>query len=719
MRLILLFVILSLPIAAKAQYEFQFKTDVPVSVQGETLRRAWEGGLNAAQFQTMDLNNDGLQDLVVYNRISRDLSTYLNINNTYVWHPEFAYQFPDDVIHWLILKDYDCDGLKDLFTSTALGIKVYRNTTSGPSLTWEIAEPFLGFDGGTNIQVSPNDLPGIADINGDGALDILTYRFGTSTTVDYFQNTGACGSLEFTRAERQWGGFTECDCDSFAFDDNPCPQGEIPSIAFDINAPEAVQHAGGKTILPFDADNDGDIDIISSDEFCESLYFLENMGDNLNAQMTSLTSFPVNNPASFKIFPGAFLEDIDFDGLMDLIISTNADENIGNQIDLSTNIRAYSNQGAINQPTFDQPSFPFLQQEMIDLGENTYPSFTDIDGDGDLDLIIGNKGSVDNTRITSTLFNFINTGNRFAPAFDLTDTDLFSFQSSGYVNIKPQFVDADGDADSDFFFQATLGANDTRIFFQEANGITFQPEIELNIPTTVDDSPFFYDIDKDGDLDLLLGRRLGSLSLFLNQGNFVFGPENSNFAGITNDFQSLNLVPHITDIDGDGEDELITINASGQINIYEGTIDEDFIASNPITEVLRINNTLFTTSLGRQNTITSADIFNTGKPALIIGSGKGGLYLLENISTTGRNPERSIEIEISPNPTNNQLTVLTNTDGVGEIYDITGRKKHFNISIQSGVRKVLNLGSLPAGIYILRVTNNENESATRKILVYR
>lgn len=717
MRSVLFLILLTLPLALKAQFEFRFKTDVPVSIQGETLSRAWEGGLNAAQFQTMDLNDDGLDDLIIYNRISRDINTYLNINDAYVWSPEYAYQFPDDVIHWLILKDFDCDGLKDIFTSTPLGIKVYRNTTTGTSLTWEVAQPFLRFDGGTNIQVSPNDIPGIADINGDGVLDILTYRFGTSTTVDYFQNTGTCGSLEFIRAERQWGGFTECDCDSFSFNETPCP---TPPAAFGTNDPNAELHAGGKTLLPFDADNDGDIDLISSDEFCESLYFLENTGDNLNAQMTSLASFPVNNPAGFKIFPGAFLEDINFDGLADLIISTNADENIGNEIDLRNNVKVYSNNGTATFPLFDGASEPFFQNEMIDLGENTFPTLEDIDGDGDLDLLVGNKGVTNGTNISSTLSVFDNTGNRFTPSFDLTNSNLFDLESLNYQNIKPQFTDADGDGDRDLFYQATLSANDTRVFFREATSPgNFATAVEINAPTNFDDNPFFYDIDGDGDLDLLIGRQLGSLSLFINEGNFSFGTEVSNFGGITNNFQALNLWPHVADLNADGRDELITLSSTGVLTVYDAPINQNFNATNPVSTVLNINNLSFATSFGRQSSITSADIFNLGKPALIIGSNKGGLLLLENISQSGGGSGTQIQIELSPNPTDNQITVLTNTNGKAEIYDIMGRKKHFNINIQSGVSKVLNLGRLPVGLYILRIVNSDNKSATRKILVYR
>lgn len=720
MRSVLLFIILILPISLYGQFEFRFRTDIPITANGQSLSKPWEGGLNSAQFQTIDLNNDNRPDLVIYNRISRDISTYLNINDEYVWSPEFAYQFPDDIVHWFILKDYDCDGLKDLFTSTALGIKVYRNTSSGGTLSWEEAAPFLRFDTGTNIQVSPNDIPGIADINGDGALDILTYRFGTASSVDYFENTGICGSLSFTRAERQWGGFEECDCDSFVFGGNPCPSNGIPNAPSDVNSPNAILHAGGKTILPFDADNDGDMDIISSDEFCETLYFLENVGDNNNAVMNSLVSYPVGSPAAFPIFPSAFLEDINFDGLEDLIISTNADENIDNQIDLTSNVRAHVNRGSTAVPNFNQPSNRFLQNKMIDLGEQAYPTIFDSDGDGDLDILTGNKGIQNGGAFSSSLTSFENNGNFFSPTFLLASENAFNLRPLGYTFIKPQAIDADGDGDIDLFYQATVSLNDTRIFFLEAISTgDYAAPTELSIDTDFDENPFFYDIDGDNDLDLLLGNRLGSLSLFINNGNFSFGNEIANFGGITNDFQALNLWPHVVDLNSDGEDELITINSSGQLNIYAGPINENFIAQDPMSSVLNINNENFSTRFGRQNSIASGDFFNTGKPALLIGSGKGGFYFLENLSEGGGTSGSAIQVALSPNPTSNQISVLTNTDGRAEVYNLLGQKVYFNIQVQRGVSKQLDLQRLPIGVYILRIINDQNQSATEKILVYR
>ena len=75
------------------------------------------------QFQTIDLNQDGDLDLAIYHRISRDITTYLLVDGAYVRSPQFDQVFLK-TRYLFILKDFDCDGKKDLFTSTTLGIKV-------------------------------------------------------------------------------------------------------------------------------------------------------------------------------------------------------------------------------------------------------------------------------------------------------------------------------------------------------------------------------------------------------------------------------------------------------------------------------------------------------------------------------------------------------------------------------------------------------------------
>ena len=116
-----------------------------------------------------------------------------------------------------------------------------------------------------------------------------------------------------------------------------------------------------------------------------------------------------------------------------------------------------------------------------------------------------------------------------------------------------------------------------RLIFRENIGnFSFGPEMIINISTSTNDNPHFYDIDNDGDQDLLLGKQFGSLSLFINEGNLTFGAEINSFAGIQDNFERLNLNVFIDDFDNNGISDLITTDLTGQIRIYRGPINLDF-----------------------------------------------------------------------------------------------------------------------------------------------
>ena len=712
----LLFFLFFIPFSVLGQFEFQFSTDMPLSVNGQQLNRVFEGGLNSPQFQTMDLDFDGDQDLVLYNRMANNLQTYINENNSYVWKPEYAFQFPEDVIGWIVLIDFDCDGDKDLFTSTSLGIKAYENTST-TELSWEEAAPFLSFDTGTNIQVSRSDIPGFADVNGDGAIDILAYRFGTSTTIDYYENTGNCGDLSFERADRQWGGILECDCDDFQFR-QPCSQKASANTSFDELATE---HAGGKIILPFDSDNDGDIDIITSDEFCETLYFMENEGDQSEAVMNSFSSYPFNNPAGFPFFPNAFLADIDFDNVNELVISTNADENIGNRIELSSNVKVYDNQGSNNLPEFNQAAIPFLQNEMLELGENLFPAFADLDEDGDDDLFIGNKGLLGANGFGGAIYYFENIGNEFNPVYELVDDDFMNIRETNQTYIKPFFVDTDGDGDLDLVYQASSGPTITRMYYQMNNGnFNFSQAITLNIDDmTFNDNPFFYDVDEDGDPDILFGTQFGGLSVFYNRASMIFSIENPNFGGISDDFTRQGLSVYVADMEGNGTDDLVTIDNSGEMVIYRGPINDSFEADEPITDLININDEFVKGAFGRQSILAISDLKGNSKPTVVIGTIRGGLYLLENTSEIQNTGEDEIIINASPNPSNSTIRVTANTSGLLSVYNKLGQTVAQGLGVSPSQPRILDVSNIPAGVYIIRFLNNSGKTAAKKVIVVK
>src|SRR5262245_26231949 len=117
------------PFQLFAQFSYQLDQSIQVEVGGKDLLNPWAGGFNAAKVSTMHLNEDGTPDLVVFDKTSSRVLTFLADNVTYRYAPEYEVLFPPELNTFLLLRDYNCDGRKDIFTFGQIGIFVYQNTT--------------------------------------------------------------------------------------------------------------------------------------------------------------------------------------------------------------------------------------------------------------------------------------------------------------------------------------------------------------------------------------------------------------------------------------------------------------------------------------------------------------------------------------------------------------------------------------------------------------
>ena len=109
--------------------QFNFTRDNSVNVYENSipLNNAWNGGVNSAQFSEIDLNLDGIKDIIIFDRSGNKLSPYLNVNGNFIFSPEYRNLFPT-IASWILLVDYNCDGKQDIFTYQNAGIAVYTNT---------------------------------------------------------------------------------------------------------------------------------------------------------------------------------------------------------------------------------------------------------------------------------------------------------------------------------------------------------------------------------------------------------------------------------------------------------------------------------------------------------------------------------------------------------------------------------------------------------------
>jgi hypothetical protein len=332
------------------------------------------------------------------------LRAFLNVGNTgeakYLHAFNYQSQLPE-VTDWALFFDYNNDGKADIFTYTTGGIKVFRNTSVGQNLSFTLAKPLLmtdynpfGTPSVSNLYSNSVGMPGIADIDGDGDLDILSFSvFGVR--IEYHKNMsqelyGTSDSLVYDMVDDCWGDIKESNCQ---VDLNQCPFMKMYQdvVNDSINKP---LHSGS-CIMCFDRDSDGDQELIMGDISCTNVFFTENQGSSSNAHIGDTTILYPNYPnkASTNIiklnsFPCTYHLDVDNDGFKDLVASPNAVAGSENY----QSVWYYKNSSTTSTVNFVFQKKNFLQEDMIELGEGAYPVLFDADADGKKDLIVGNLG---------------------------------------------------------------------------------------------------------------------------------------------------------------------------------------------------------------------------------------------------------------------------------------------------------------------------------------
>lgn len=705
--------------------QISFKSDQNIPVRdknGELLTLAWSGGINAAQFSKMDLNGDGKEDLVLYDRMATKVLTFLEFNNQWKYAPEYEQLFPDDLTNWLLLVDFNCDGKKDIFTGDPFGMKVYRNTSSQDKLTWE---PFYFYDdverrrsllsklsnGKKPIQLRFDDLPALVDADHDGDLDILNVTFSTSGSVEYHRNYsveryGRCDSLDFERVSRSWGNFTQCQCEDFSYNGGSC---ESANGAKEL-------HASGKALLATDMNGDNIHDILYSEGDCSEIFLLENKGSVDAPIITPAKLFPQSQPLSMNTFPSAFQEDVDFDGIPDIIITPNVYRRDYNEQDFKSSTWLYKNFGTMSQPDYQLENRAFLQDKMIDVGDNAVPAFTDIDRDGDLDLFISNAIGSDGF---STITFYRNVGNIVEPSFEFVTDDYIGLSSLKFFNLKIQFIDINKDGRDDLTFSAAKQGSLTYlyVFFQKINqtfDLSDGTVIDLRLATS--DNYHLTDINMDGRIDVLIGRFIGNLEYYTNTSvtnGFDFTLTNPNFLGISSSVSRQSITCYADDLNDDGKPDLIISDQNGKIGIIEDFRNASF--NDQVTDIF-YNSILMknhASMLGRVWPV-SARLFGEKKPVIVAGTIRGGLEIFRNENFISEFDELTLEFFPNPVMRSQELTIISNAPLKLTVLDTYG-KTVLDVVINPG-RNLIPMSTISPGLYFMNF-NFGNKIGMARIIV--
>ena len=184
------------------------RMDVPFDINGifnTDLDYPSAGGMNAPQLSEIDLNNDGIMDLFVFDRVGNTIQTFINKGGPgpdYSFAPEYIDKFPK-LNNWVLLRDYNDDGAMDIFAySDAIGfhgIIAYDGYIDGDGeinferVQFDNAPNLMTFplpsnpDTDTQIYITNIDYPAVDDLDCDGDLDILSFNINGGY-VEFYKN---------------------------------------------------------------------------------------------------------------------------------------------------------------------------------------------------------------------------------------------------------------------------------------------------------------------------------------------------------------------------------------------------------------------------------------------------------------------------------------------------------------------------------------------------
>ncbi len=313
---------------------------------------------------------------------------------------------------------------------------------------------------------------------------------------------------------------------------------------------------------------------------------------------------------------------------------------------LVINVTDAAGEDLVGTPAFTARTGAANPLNGVDVGGHSNPTFADLDGDGDLDAVVGdNSGTVD---------YFENTGTDAAPVFvgQTGGDNPFNGIDIGIWS-DHAFADLDNDGDLD----AVVGDYSGALVYFENTGTALSP---VFLQQTGGDNPFngvdigfisapaFADLDADGDLDAVVGEDDGNLNYFENTSTDA-APVFTVRTGADNPFNGVDVGvlsrPAFGDLDGDGDLDAVIGEADGFLNYFENAGTDEapvFVgqagSDNPFNGV----------NVGSQSAPAFADLDGDGDLDVVVGEYLGRLLYFENTTPSPRSITVTVAAQIEP-----------------------------------------------------------------------
>lgn len=662
-----------LPLAAHAQPSFRREID-PFAVLdsvGTRFAQPFLGGFARPRPHLVDLDGDLDLDLVVQETTGR-ATRFENMGGGAFAHRTDRFLDGFGAFEWLRFVRFDNDPYPDLLLEQPFGyVQAWRGTATG---AFERVADTVRLATGRPAFVDRQNLPAVADLTGDGRLDLL-YAAVDGSLV-FFEGTTPepSGAPRFLSPVEPYQGI---------------------QIVGEFGKDAGTRH-GASALALHDVDRDGDLDLLWGDFFNASFYLVRNDGTPQAPRLVvTANRFPSPVPFVSSGFNASAFGDLSGDGLADLVVGV-VGGSFGRNRSAEPPLLRFDGLAA---PGAFAPPVPLLST--LDLGNSAVPAVADFDGDGDPDLIAGTTDG--------RLHAFVNTGNTLRPVWHPRQLDAPADPSR--YDAAPTAADLDGDGQADLVFGAFDGTarwlRRTGAFRFEDGGVLVQPPRAQRL------RPALGDVDGDGDLDLVAGDAGGRTFVYRNTGSRA-APA---FALVTETLVPRTLAryaPALADVTGDGRPDLaLGVEATGGVRFFSlPTLDR----ATPLSDTLEA-------LPGATPAFFDAD--GDGDPDLLVGADGGGFVFFRNGG--GASGGASVVVAgVRPQPARATVRIaltLGTAQPVGaEAFDVLGRcvARVAEAAFDGGAQTLaLDVSAWSPGVYTVRITSGGQIVAAARVVVVR